>query len=109
MPVREAIQIEYVDQLLGLVEDSPASVASSARARLESLERALPSARSVRAGSRDHRVWLARQISAGLAAIDRGEEMATNNTSIPPGSPIGAANSTACWHCDSASMIRINP
>jgi len=109
MSVREAIQIEYIDQLLSLIANSPASASSAARARLESLERALPSARSARAGSRDHRVWLARQISAGLAAIDRGEEMATRSTPIPPGSPIGTSGLSACWHCDSASMIGINP
>jgi len=108
MAVREAIQIEYVDQLMRLVANSPASVASAARARLETLERALPSGRSARAGSRDHRTWLARQITAGLAEIDRGEAANTSDTQIPPGSPIGSQNSDTCWHCDSSSLIGLN-
>lgn len=98
-PVREAVQTEYIAQLLRLAGNDTASVASTARERLERLERRLDGRG---AGRRAHRVWLAREIAAGLAAIDLGETPEIIDSDIPPGSPIGA---DTCWHCDSADLL----
>jgi hypothetical protein len=102
-PIREAIQTEYVDQMLDLVADSIPSVASTARVRLEELGSRL--SRNRGSGRRAHRLWLARQVSAGLEAIDNGEAAQITTTQIPPGSPIGSAAANSCWHCDSADLL----
>jgi len=99
--IREAIQTEYADQLLSVANgDDPVS-ASLARGRLVALERSVD--RRGVAGSRAHRDWLAARISAGLERIDEGNGTPSSGTEIPPGSPIGGADS--CWHCDSASLL----
>ncbi len=102
VPLRGAIQGEYVAQLLAVTANGPRAASSQARARLEALAAALPSGRATAAGPREDRLGLARQIEAGLARIDRGEEVGGFETEIPPGSPIGAAT---CWHCDSADIL----
>ena len=108
-PVREAIQTEYVDRMLALINSGVPAASITARARLESLADGLPGRRRSAAGRRDHRNWLARRIEAGLAAIDTGESVASNETGVPPGSPIGSEAAAAlgedCWHCDSASLL----
>tara|TARA_R110002073_G_scaffold61392_11_gene154409 strand:- start:1326 stop:3833 length:2508 start_codon:yes stop_codon:yes gene_type:complete len=101
-PLRNAVQGEYVAQLLAVTASGPRAAASQARARLETLATALPSGRTVAAGPREDRLGLARQIEAGLARIDRGEDVGGFETEIPPGSPIGA---DSCWHCDSAGIL----
>ena len=101
-PLRSAVQGEYVVQLLAVTASGPRSASNQARARLEALAAALPSGRANAAGPREDRLGLARQIEAGLARIDRGEEVGGFETEIPPGSPIGAAT---CWHCDSAQIL----
>lgn len=98
-PVREAIQAEYVAQLLRLAGSDNAAAASTSRGRLERLEDRLDGRGS---GRRDHRLWLAREIASGLSAIDLGETPDIADTDIPPGSPIGA---DSCWHCDSADRM----
>tara|TARA_R110002073_G_scaffold35016_6_gene103016 strand:- start:6434 stop:8908 length:2475 start_codon:yes stop_codon:yes gene_type:complete len=96
-PLREAVQTEYVFELLRLAASETPSAASVARAHLEGF--AGPWSRN----SRDvHRFWLARQIEAGLSRIDAGDELDVADTDIPPGSPIGA---DTCWHCDSAERL----
>lgn len=101
-PLRSAVEGEYVAQLLAVTASGPRSTASLARSRLEALAAALPTGRAAAAGPREDRLGLARQIEAGLARIDRGEEVGGFETEIPPGSPIGA---DSCWHCDSASLL----
>tara|TARA_R110000868_G_scaffold6550_2_gene36957 strand:+ start:23796 stop:26297 length:2502 start_codon:yes stop_codon:yes gene_type:complete len=101
-PIREAVETEYVSRLVALTGNGPHTVAALARSRLEALAGSLPSGRAAAAGSREHRLWLARQIEAGLARIDEGASASVSDTEIPPGSPIGAAT---CWHCDSASLL----
>jgi hypothetical protein len=105
-PIREAVQTEYIDQLLVNAGSGVPSVASTARIRLEDLGSTL--SRNRGAGRREHRNWLARQISAGLDAIDRGETAQITGTQIPPGSPIGGASANSCWHCDSADLLGLN-
>lgn len=98
--IREAVQTEYVHQLLSLSGgDDPVSSAL-ARSRLEMLETSL-NGRGY-AGSAAHRRWLSSRISAGLARIDAGDRAPSTSTEIPPGSPIGASS---CWHCDSAALM----
>ncbi len=99
--IREAIQTEYVEQLLRLSASDQPVPSGLARDRLTRLERSLRG-RGL-AGSRAHRDWLSARIVTGLERIDAGERPPSNDTSIPPGSPIGSAD--ACWHCDSASLI----
>lgn len=101
-PLRSAIEGEYIAQLLAVTASGPRSSANLARAHLEALAAALPTGRSAAAGPREDRIGLARQIEAGLARIDRGEEVGGFETEIPPGSPIGA---DSCWHCDSAGLL----
>jgi hypothetical protein len=105
-PIRESVQTEYVDQLLVIAGSSVPSVSSTARIRLEELGSVL--SRNRGAGRRAHRIWLARQISAGLDAIDRGEVAQITETQIPPGSPIGSAAANSCWHCDSANLLGLD-
>ena len=95
--IREAIQTEYILQLLRLAASDTPSAASLARSRLEG--HATQWARNSR---NVHRFWLARQIEAGLARMDAGDDMDILETDIPPGSPIGA---DSCWHCDSGAML----
>ncbi|WP_417494103.1 zinc-dependent metalloprotease [Maricaulis sp.] len=101
-PLRSAIQGEYIAQLLAVTDGDARTPAALARARLEALASALPTGRAGSAGPRASRLWLARQIEAGLERIDRGEELGGIETAVPPGSPIGAAS---CWHCDSAGLL----
>ena len=101
-PLRSAVESEYIAQLLAVTANGPRSVANLARSRLETLAAGLPSNRAAPAGPREDRLGLARQIEAGLARIDRGEEVGGFETEIPPGSPIGA---DSCWHCDSAGIL----
>ncbi|WP_339747386.1 zinc-dependent metalloprotease [uncultured Maricaulis sp.] len=101
-PLRTAIEGEYIAQLLSVTASGPRSSANLARAHLEALAAALPTGRSATAGSREDRIGLARQIEAGLARIDRGEDVGGFEAEIPPGSPIGA---DSCWHCDSAGLL----
>ncbi|MBR9824521.1 MAG: DUF5117 domain-containing protein [Alphaproteobacteria bacterium] len=102
--VREAVQTEYVEQLLRLASSDDPVPSTQARARLNGLERSLRG--RGQAGSRAHRDWLSARIEAGLARIDTGESLATIATQIPPGSPIGA---DTCWHCDSAALLGLQP
>lgn len=101
-PIREAIQTEYAAQLLRVAADDRPVASSWAYDRLESLARGLPTGRYGRAGRRSHRIWLARHIETGLDRIGDGEAPASTGTTVPPGSPIGAAT---CWHCDSAELM----
>lgn len=101
-PVREAIQVEYAQRLLALSSSSTSAAASSARGRLERLADRLDGRG---AGRRDHRLWLAREIAAGLDAVDRGESAEIADSDIPPGSPIGA---DTCWHCDSNTLLGLD-
>ncbi|WP_300531126.1 zinc-dependent metalloprotease [Maricaulis sp.] len=101
-PVREAVQAEYAAQLLRVAGDERPVASSWARDRLETLARGLPTGRYGRAGRRSHRIWLARHIESGLDRIDEGETPRSTGTTVPPGSPIGAAT---CWHCDSAELM----
>ncbi|WP_394693618.1 zinc-dependent metalloprotease [Hyphobacterium sp.] len=95
--LREAIQTEYVMQLLRLAASDTPTAASPARARLEDY------AGQWNRTSRDaHSFWLARQIEAGLSRLDAGEDLNVRDTDIPPGSPIGA---DTCWHCDSGARL----
>jgi hypothetical protein len=100
-PVRQAVQTEYVDQLLDLASRDDATVAGLARQRLEAIASQIPGRRETGAAAA-HRLWLARGIEAGLERIDRGESPDLADTSVPPGSPIGA---DSCWHCDSAALL----
>jgi len=95
--IREAIQTEYILQLLRLAASDTPSAASLARSRLEG-----HATQWVRNSRNIHRFWLARQIGAGLARMDAGDDMDILETDIPPGSPIGA---DSCWHCDSGAML----
>lgn len=95
--IREAVQTEFVMQLLRLAASETQAASASARARLEGYVQRWQQSRSD-----THRFWLARQIEAGLARIDAGEELGAISTDIPPGSPIGADD---CWHCDSVVLI----
>ncbi|WP_421791002.1 zinc-dependent metalloprotease [Hyphobacterium sp.] len=95
--VREAVQTEYVMQMLRVTSASAPSAAVAARAQLISLENRW-SGQRVSA----HSSWLASQIEAGLARIDAGEDLGVINSDIPPGSPIGADD---CWHCDSGALL----
>jgi hypothetical protein len=104
-PLRSAVESEYVAQLLAVTASGPRSAASQARARLEALAAELPGGRGAAAGPREDRLGLARQIEAGLARIDRGDEIGGFETEIPPGSPIGA---DTCWHCDSTGLLGLD-
>ncbi|WP_421787394.1 zinc-dependent metalloprotease [Hyphobacterium sp.] len=97
--LREAIQTEYVLQLMRVAASDTPAAAAPARAWLER-----QAGQWSRTGGHAHRVWLARQIEAGLARIDAGEELDVLSTDIPPGSPIGAAD---CWHCDSGELMGV--
>lgn len=101
-PLRSAIEGEYIAQLLAVTARGPRASANLARTRLEALAAALPTRRAAAAGPLEDRIGLARQIEAGLARIDRGEDVGGFATEIPPGSPIGA---DSCWHCDSAGLL----
>ena len=105
-PLRSAVESEYIAQLLAVTAGGPREAASLARARLEALAESLPTGRAAAAGPRADRLGLARQIEAGLARIDRGEDVGGFATEIPPGSPIGA---DSCWHCDSAGLLGLEP
>ena len=85
--LREGVQIEYLAQLLYVVEHAAPRVASVARARLERL--ADPGSAPIRRGADLHGRWLAAQAAAGLERIDRGESLSPPAAPIPPGSPIG--------------------
>ncbi|WP_323761964.1 zinc-dependent metalloprotease [Maricaulis sp.] len=100
-PVRQALQAEYVAQLLQIVADGPATPAAMARQRLETIARNEPGRRRTDAAS-SHQLWLARAAAAGLERFDAGETPEFVDTPIPPGSPIGA---DTCWHCDSATLL----
>jgi hypothetical protein len=95
-PIREAVQTEYVDQLLRLASADNPVVAALASARLSGLERYLSR------GSNAHRNWLGRRIENGMSRLGDGNDLADSDTAIPPGSPIGA---DTCWHCDSAALV----
>jgi hypothetical protein len=95
--LREAIQTEYVLQLLRVAASDAPAASAPARARLERF-----AGQWSRTGAGAHRLWLGRQIEAGLERIDAGEDLDVLTTDIPPGSPIGAAD---CWHCDSGVLI----
>jgi hypothetical protein len=97
--LREAIQTEYVLQLMRVAASDTPAAAAPARAWLER-----QAGQGSRTGSPAHRLWLARQIEAGLARIDAGEDLDVLSTDIPPGSPIGAAD---CWHCDSGAILGV--
>jgi predicted transcriptional regulator len=98
-PVREAVQNEYVSQLLRLAASDTVSAAAIARAELTRLEGVLGRRLG---GTSVHRQWLQAQITAGLAAIDEGRTVEALNTDIPPGSPIGM---DGCFHCDSGDLM----
>ena len=85
--LREAVQIEYVAQLLHLVEHAAPRVAARARLRLEGLADAR-GGMFARAQS-SHQRWLAAMITAGLGRLDRGESVSPPAAQVPPGSPIG--------------------
>lgn len=99
--IREAVQSEYVMQLLSIAGHTDPVSSALARARLDGLARNLDG-RGM-AGSRAHRDWLAGQILSGLALIDAGDNAPSTPTEVPPGSPIGGADT--CWHCDSADLL----
>jgi hypothetical protein len=106
VPIREAVQGEYVDRLLDLAGDTTPASAGIARYRLEALSRSMSGRRGP--GRREFRTWLSRRIDAGLAAIDDGEDVQSSGTEIPPGSPIGSAAADSCWHCDSAGLLGLH-
>jgi hypothetical protein len=85
--LREGVQIEYVAQLLHLVEHAAPRVAAQARLRLEQIA----DARSGMFGRAQspHQRWLASTITAGLDRLDRGESVSPPAAPVPPGSPIG--------------------
>ncbi|MEE2526238.1 zinc-dependent metalloprotease [Hyphobacterium sp. HN65] len=95
--IRQAVQTEFVLQLLRVAASDTPSAAAPARAGLEDYAE-----RWGRNRSNNHFFWLARQIEAGLARIDAGEDLEAIDTDIPPGSPIGA---DSCWHCDSGRLV----
>ena len=102
-PIRQALQAEYVGQLLSTAASSTPSAARLARHRLTTLQSELSGRRApVRP---DQAAVLSAMISAGLAAIDEGRTVSTPNTDIPPGSPIGA---DGCFHCDSGARLGLN-
>jgi hypothetical protein len=102
-PIRQALQAEYVGQLLSTAASSTPSAARLARHRLTTLQSELSGRRApVRP---DQAAVLSAMISAGLAAIDEGRTVSTPNTDIPPGSPIGA---DGCFHCDSGARMGLN-
>jgi len=100
-PIRQALQAEYVAQLLVVLAADPVAPAAAARQRLEAITRGEPPRGRSDAVS-THRLWLARAARAGLARHDEGETPTLLDTPVPPGSPIGA---DTCWHCDSANLI----
>ncbi|WP_440958698.1 zinc-dependent metalloprotease [Oceanicaulis sp. LC35] len=102
-PIRQALQAEYVGQLLSNAASSTPSAARLARHRLNTLQSGLSGRRAP--VSADQASALSAMISAGLAAIDEGRTVSTPNTDIPPGSPIGA---DGCFHCDSGVRLGLN-
>ena len=102
--MRQAVQTEYVAQLLDLAGQADATVSGLARQRLEAIADNATSARHTNPNAA-HRLWLARTIEAGLEQIDRGERPEIADTPVPPGSPIGA---DSCWHCDSAARLGLS-
>lgn len=100
-PIRNALQTEYVAQLLEILASEPVAPAAAARLRLETMARNEPSRRRSGADAA-HQLWLARAALAGLERFDAGETPELIDTPIPPGSPIGA---DTCWHCDSAALM----
>ncbi len=88
--LRDGVQIEYVAQLLHLVEHGAPRVAAEARARLEGLS----ASRGGMFGRTPtaHQRWLATTARAGLQRLDRGESVSAPAAPIPPGSPIGLAS-----------------
>ncbi|WP_291844311.1 zinc-dependent metalloprotease [Maricaulis sp.] len=101
MPLRQALQTEYVTQLLVILAADPVTPSAMARQRLEAMARNEP-ARQRNDAAAAHQLWLARAAAAGLARFDEGETPELVDTPVPPGSPIGAHT---CWHCDSASLL----
>ena len=85
--LREGVQVEYVAQLLHLVEHGAPRVAAPARARLEQITD-LRSGMFAREPSA-HRNWLAATARTGLERLDRGESVGPPMAPVPPGSPIG--------------------
>ncbi len=85
--LREGVQIEYVGQLLHLVEHAAPRVAAVARTRLENLTTARGGmfARAPNA----HERWLVSTINGGLERLDAGQSVSPPAAPIPPGSPIG--------------------
>jgi hypothetical protein len=93
MALREAVQVEYVAQLLHLMEHAAPRVAGEARLRLETLTEArggmfgrTPTA---------HQRWLSTTARAGLQRLDRGESVSAPTAPVPPGSPIGNPGGSA--------------
>ncbi len=95
MALREAVQIEYVAQLLHLVQHGAPRVAGEARLRLE----ALYEARGGMFGRAPtaHQRWLSTTARAGLQRLDRGESVSPPTAPVPPGSPIGLAHEEATY------------
>ncbi len=86
-PLREGVQIEYVAQLLHLVEHAAPRVAGPARLRLEGIAETR-TGMFTRAQS-PHQRWLASTITGGLERLDRGDSVSPPSAPVPPGSPIG--------------------
>ncbi|WP_306015235.1 zinc-dependent metalloprotease [Oceanicaulis sp. MMSF_3324] len=102
-PIRQALQSEYVSQLLTTAASTTPSAARLARHRLDGLQAELSGRRS--SIGPDQATALSAMIGAGLTAIDEGRTVSVPNTDIPPGSPIGA---DGCFHCDSGARLGLN-
>jgi hypothetical protein len=100
VPVREAVQREYVAGLLRTAASDTPMAAALARSRLTRLEDTLDRRGP---GRSSQRLALTAMIESGLTAIDEGRTVTVPATDIPPGSPIGAQS---CFHCDSADILQ---
>jgi hypothetical protein len=100
-PISHQLQSRYVSELMELADSNSAALAvrNSATAQLMGLQSRMDGRiRLVRDPNAAHKLELKRRITAFLERSAPMVSSRTENPEIPPGSPIGGAES--CWHCE---------
>ncbi len=102
-PIRQALQAEYVGQLLSTAASSTPSAARLTRHRLTTLQSELSGRRAL--VRPDQAAALSAMISRGWPRLTRAARSRRQTRTSPPGSPIGA---DGCFHCDSGARLGLN-
>jgi len=116
--IQRTLQTRFVSMLIDISSDIGAGgeaqaaavglgggggVVSSApvQARVETYLRGLRARLALgQSADASHRVWLGARIEAHLARPAATRRVAQPSASVPPGPPIGGANTEDCWFCD---------